>query len=146
MAEMVVLHLFASEKLDQKRTADIQRFVHGRIHFRVVLHRFAPQIAQDPGEMPCRQHKERENGDSQQRKPPIHGQHDRHRGDDPDNICNDADRCIVDRVLGAHHVIIETRHEFACARLGKEAQRHALHMAVKIQAQIKDQPFSDFRI
>ena len=79
-------------------------------------------VAQPAGD----QRQERQDDQGNQRQAPFQGEHDRQDGDRLDEIGDDVRDGVADGVLRADHVVVQAAHQLADARVGEEAQRHAL--------------------
>ena len=53
---------------------------------------------------------------------------------------------VAHSLVRVAHVVIQAAHQLAGARVGEEAQRHALQVVVEVQAQVVRQPLADIRI
>ncbi len=143
LAEALHLITLAAKQLDQQGAVDIERLVHQRVHAGVVFHRPPRNIAQDDADAPRGQEEERKDDQRQDGQAPLQGDHDEEAGNQADDVGHDVDQRAGDRVLRADHIVVEARHQLAGLGVGEKAQRLALHVRVKLLAQVVDDAFTD---
>ena len=96
-----------TEQLDEEGAGDVEALRHLRVHRRVVLHLLAGDVLQAEADPAGRDDEQRQHGQGEQREPPLEDQHRRQRGDQPDDVADDAAERVGDCRLGADDVVAE---------------------------------------
>jgi hypothetical protein len=114
-----------------------------RVHLRVESHRLAGECLQPAADDAGRDHEHREEGDGDERHPPLEREHHRQGDGDADEVVDDAPERARQGPLRADHVVVEPGDQRAGLRAREERDRHRVHVAVEHRAQVEDQLLAD---
>ena len=100
---------------------------------------------QPPTDARGRDDEQRQHDERQQREAPLEGDHRGQRGDEDDDVADDAAERAGDRGLRTDDVVVQTADQRAGLGAGEERDRHALHLGEQRDAQVVDESFADAR-
>ncbi len=131
-----------AEQLDEQGAAHVEGLGQDGRHRGVVLHLLLRHPAEDLPHSPGRVDEQRQCRHRQQGEAPFGSQHDHQDGHHRHDVGGHGDEGAGDGVLGADHVVVESRDQLAGSGGGEEAEGHRLQMPVELTAQIEDDPLT----
>jgi hypothetical protein len=83
---------------------------------------FAGNITQPATHLAGGKDEQRQDDNADQRQPPLEREHDDENCGSLNNIGDDVDDGITDRILCTDHIVIQTTHQFADLGMREESQ------------------------
>ncbi len=133
------------ERLRQQDAGDAQRLLRDGGEFRQRLLRLAGDARPHLTDSPLDDDEDRHHHDRDDRQAPVDDDHRHERGDDRDDVAQDAGDGVGEHARDAAHVVLQAGLDDAGLGTGEEAELHRLQVLEELDAQVSGDPVADSR-